>query len=160
MAMTYTFYSLAAIALVISFIKDKDKTKKSLIKAWKSFENILPQFIIIILSIGMVLSVVNSETISTIIGNESGFLGLFLATAIGAVTLVPSFVAFPLAANLLESGAGYMQIAAFISSLMMVGIITIPLEKKYFQTKATLLRNSFALIFSIIVGLIMGVILA
>lgn len=159
MSMSITFYSIAALALFISFIKDKDKTRKSLKKAWKSFENILPQFIIIILAIGMILSVVNSNTISAIIGNESGFFGLFIATAIGAITLVPSFVAFPLAANLLENGAGYMQIAAFISSLMMVGFITIPLEKKYFLTKATLSRNGLALVFSLIVGLIMGVIL-
>lgn len=46
------FYSLALILLLISFFKDKKKTKQSLEKAWKSFENILPQMLGMIASIG------------------------------------------------------------------------------------------------------------
>ncbi|NLB40876.1 MAG: permease, partial [Clostridiales bacterium] len=72
---------------------------------------------------------------------------------------IPGFVAFPLAAALLKSGAGYMQIAAFISTLMMVGIVTMPVEISYFGKKATLVRNAAALGFSLIVALMMGVLL-
>lgn len=36
------FYSLAVGLLGVSFVKDREKTKQSLKKAWKSFENILP----------------------------------------------------------------------------------------------------------------------
>jgi hypothetical protein len=39
--------------------------------------------------------------------------------------LIPGFVAFPIGAALLEEGAGYAQIAAFVSSLM-VGVETLP----------------------------------
>lgn len=37
-------YSLAIILLIVSFIKDKGKTKKAIILGLKSFENILPNF--------------------------------------------------------------------------------------------------------------------
>ena len=70
---------------------------------------------------------------------------------------MPGFVAFPLAAALLKSGAGYMQLAAFVSTLMMVGIITIPVEKKTFGMKATIARNASAFVFSLVVAVVMGV---
>ena len=47
-------------------------------------------------------------------------------------------------------------IAAFISTLMMVGIVTFPVEIKYFGKKLTILRNLTAFVFSFIVALIIG----
>lgn len=149
-------YIITFILLVYSYVKNKDKTKIALKKGLKSFENIMPQFLGIIVLIGILLSVFNSDTISKIIGKESGFVGVILASIIGSITLIPGFVAFPTAAMLLKSGAGYIQIAAFISTLMMVGIVTFPVEIKYFGKKLTILRNLSAFIFSFIVALIIG----
>lgn len=153
---TYILYVLAGAGLLISFVKDRKKTKMALKKAWKSFENILPQFLSILIIIAITLAVLNPETISMLIGTRSGLWGMLGAAIIGSITLIPGFVAFPLAAALLKSGAGYMQIAAFVSTLMMVGIVTIPLETKIFGKKAALLRNAAGFVFSVIVALIIG----
>ncbi|MDD3063770.1 MAG: hypothetical protein PHX50_13245 [Massilibacteroides sp.] len=155
---SYIFYGLAIVLLLLSFIKDKKKTKMALKKAWKAFENILPEFLVVILLVGFLLAILNPETISKIIGAESGWFGVILAGIIGSVTLIPGFVAFPTAAILLENGAGYMQIAAFVSTLMMVGIITIPVEIKYFGKKISILRNVLAFFFSFLVALIIGMV--
>lgn len=157
--MTIALYVVAGLGLVISFTKSKENTKKALKKAWKAFENILPQFLVILIIIGLMLAVLNPEQISSLLGENSGWIGVLIALIIGSVTLIPGFVAFPLAAALLENGAGYMQIAAFVSALMMVGIVTMPLEMKYFGKKITILRNVFGFVFSIIVAIIIGVIL-
>ncbi len=157
--MTLVFYSLAIIGLITSFIKSKENTKIALIKAWKSFENILPQFTGIIVLIGIMLAVLTPEQISSFLGQSSGWIGILVAALIGAITLVPSFVAFPLAAALLQNGAGYMQIAAFISTLMMVGVVTIPIEISYFGKKATITRNISAFVFSLVVAWIIGVLM-
>jgi uncharacterized membrane protein YraQ (UPF0718 family) len=157
--MTIALYVIAIAALITSFVKSKEKTRLALKKAWKAFENILPQFLSILLIIGMMLAILTPEQISHFIGKESGWLGVLLAAAIGSITLIPGFVAFPLAAALIKSGAGYMQIAAFVSTLMMVGIVTMPVEFKYFGKKATFLRNGMAFAFSLIVALVMGVFL-
>jgi hypothetical protein len=53
-----------------------------------------------------------------------------------------------------------MQLAAFISTLMMVGVITIPIERKTFGMKATLTRNAAAFVFSFLVAVVMGVAMA
>jgi uncharacterized membrane protein YraQ (UPF0718 family) len=150
-------YVLALGLLLFSFSKDKQKTKMALKKAWKSFENILPQFITILIIIGIMLAFLNPDIISGIIGRQSGWIGVVIASVIGSITLMPGFVAFPLAAALLDSGAGLMQIAVFISTLMMVGVVTIPVEIQYFGKKATVLRNSLALVFSYVVAVVMGV---
>lgn len=155
---TYILYGIALLLLAISFFKDKKKTKMSLKKAWKSFENIMPQFLVVILLVGILLAVLNTEVISKLIGSSSGWLGVVLAALIGAVTLIPGFVAFPTAAMLLQSGAGYMQIGAFVSTLMMVGIVTMPVEIKYFGKRLTILRNVIAFFFSFIVAYIIGMV--
>lgn len=157
--MTLVLYVLASTALGVSFFKSKEKTKMALKKAFKSFENMLPQLSAILVIIGIALAILSPEQISKLLGSESGWLGVFAAAGIGAITLVPSPVAFPLAAALLANGAGYMQLAAFISSLMMVGIVTIPLEISYFGKKAAITRNVAAFIFSLLVALVMGVLM-
>ena len=157
---TYILYALAIVGLAISFFKDRQKTKMALKKAWKAFENILPQLLTIFLIIAFALAIFPPETIRKLLGSESGFLGILAAALRGSMTLMPGFVAFPLAAALLKSGAGYMQLAAFVSTLMMVGIITIPIEKKTFGLRATLTRNGAAFLYSFVVAVVMGVVLA
>jgi len=157
--MTAALYVIAILALSTSLLKSREKTIIALKKAWKSFENILPQFLSILIIIGILLTVLSPEQISKLLGKESGWYGVLIAAVIGSVTLVPGFIAFPLAAALLKSGAGYMQIAAFISALMMVGIVTIPVEVEYFGKKAAAVRNTAAFVFSLIVALVMGVVM-
>lgn len=149
-------YGITLILLIISFFKDKKKTKMSLMKAWKSFENILPQFLGVIILVGILLSILDAQLISEIIGKESGWFGIILSAVIGSITLIPGFVAFPTAQMLLENGAGYMQIGAFVSTLMMVGIVTMPVEIKYFGRKLTIWRNVLVFIFSFFAAFVIG----
>lgn len=155
-----TLYIIAISFLVSSYVKDKNKTKKGLKKAWKSFMNIFPAFSGILLLIGLVLTILSPDVISSIIGNKTGFLGMLVTSIIGSITLIPGFIAFPLAASLMEKGAGVAQIAVFVSTLMMVGLVTVPLEIEYFGKKETLLRNSFSYIFSFIAAAIIGMVVS
>lgn len=153
-------YVVTGVLLLVSFYKDKKKTKMALKKAWKAFENIMPEFLVVILLVGLLLAIMNPELISSIIGDKSGWFGVILAAVIGSITLIPGFVAFPMTALLLDGGAGYMQIGAFISALMMVGVVTIPVEIKYFGKKLTIYRNALAFIFSFVVALVIGMVMS
>ena len=156
---TYILYGLAASGLILSAYKDRGKTKLALIKAWKSFENILPQLLSILVIIGLVLAILSPQTISLLMGTGTGIWGVLVASVLGSITLIPGFVAFPLAAALLNNGAGYMQIAAFVSTLMMVGIVTLPLEMTVLGKRAAVIRNVSAFVFSLIVAVVIGVVL-
>ena len=152
----YVIYSLAVGLLGLSWYKDKKRTMMALKKAYKSVLNILPELLGIILIIGVILAVLDPPTISKLVGAESGPLGVIVTAIVGAITLIPGFIAFPTAALLLEGGAGTMQIAAFISTLMMVGVATAPLEIKYFGKKATIIRNVLAFLFSFVIAFIVN----
>ena len=156
---TYILYGLAITGLAVSFFKDRAKTKMALKKAWKAFENILPQFLSILILTGLALAILSPETITKLLGTSSGLWGVLAASIIGSITLIPGFVAFPLAAALLKNGAGYMQIAAFVSTLMMVGIVTMPLEVTTFGKRATIIRNVSAFVFSLIAAFVIGMVM-
>lgn len=156
---TYALYAVSGSMLIWSFFKSREKTKMALKKAWKAFENIMPQFLAIILIIGMSLAAISPATISKLLGSESGVIGMGIAGILGSITLIPGFVAFPLAAALLQNGAGIAQIAVFVSTLMMVGVITLPVEFKYFGKKMALLRNGFALVFSFVMAFVLEAII-
>lgn len=158
-AFTCSLYVMTAVLLCVSFIKDKKKTALSLKRAWKIFINVLPQFIAILLLVEFLLAVVTPETIQHVIGAESGFLGMLIASLFGAVALVPVLVAFPIAAELLNNGAGISQISVFISTLTMVGLVTLPMEIKYLGKKAAILRNALAFLFAFAIAFIIGEVL-
>ena len=151
-------YLICIIVCCLSWFKDKQKTKLALKKAWKAFENILPQFLGVLVLIGIMLAYLDTNTISKLLGNQSGWWGVIIAAVIGAITLIPGFVAFPTAALLLKNGAGLMQMGAFVSTLMMVGIVTMPVEMKYFGRKLTIYRNLLAFVFSFLVAWVIGVV--
>lgn len=154
--MNLSLYGIAILCLGLSYFRDKPKTMKAIKKAWKAFSNLLPQLLGIIMLVGIMLAIFNPETISKVIGEQSGWYGTLIAGIIGAITLIPGFVAFPTASLLLENGAGYVQIGAFVSTLMMVGLMTLPVEIKYFGKRLTIIRNVLAFIFSFIVAVIIG----
>lgn len=149
-------YGITLLLLIVSYRKDKAKTKRSLLKAWKAFENILPEFLGIIILIGILLSLLNAETVSRFIGSSSGWIGVAVSAIAGSIVLIPGFVAFPLVAMLMKNGAGVMQSAAFVSTLMMVGVVTMPVEMKYFGKTLTIARNTAAFLLSFLVALVIG----
>lgn len=149
-------YTLAFSLLTLSFMKDKVKTMEAIKSSLKSFENIMPQFLGIIIFVGLLLAVLNTETISKLIGADSGFFGVFLSSTIGSIALMPTFVAFSTGSSLLQSGAGFAQVGALISTLTLVGVMTFSLESKYIGKKAAFLRNFIAFLFSFVVAIILG----
>lgn len=149
-------YGIVIILYLISFLKNRDKTKQALIKSAKSFESIMPQFLSVIFIVGFILTALSPETISKLLGDKSGVVGVFIASIIGSITIMPTFVAFPTAALLLENGAGYTQVTALISTLMFVGVITFPMEAKFIGKRAALIRNLIYFLYSILVAFVIG----
>jgi len=150
---------IAIISLLISMRKDKKRTIDSLKQAKNMMGGMLSDIIGILLLIGLVLTIIPPEWIERTIGGETGFLAVVISALIGTVTLIPAFVAFPLIGSLRESGAGIMTLTAFLTTLTMVGFITMPLEVKTFGKKFTFVRNTTSFVFAILIALLVGVII-
>lgn len=151
---TIVLYGISIILLFVSIIKDKQKTKKAVYKGWIAFLNLIPILVPLFLVVGVVLSVLTPQLIKQMLGEESGVFGVLTGMIIGAVAFMPPFVTFPLGAELLSNGAGYPQVAAFMTTLMAVGLVYWAAETKYFGQKAVALRNSLAFIASGIVAVV------
>jgi len=151
---TIILYSIALILLAFSIIKDRQKTKKAIKKGWMAFIKILPVLIPLFLIVGIVLSIITPDMIKQILGEDSGVFGILIGMLIGSVAFMPPFVTYPLGAELLQNGAGYPQVAAFVTTLMAVGLVYWAAEVKFFGNKAVVLRNSLAFIASGIVALV------
>ena len=153
---TFIFGLLTGISLLVSFILDKDKTFLGLKKGGKMLFNILHPFLNILILISIVLFFIPDSLIVQYLGANSGWSGFGIAAFIGSITLIPGFISYPLAATLLSQGATYSVVAIFMTTLMMVGVVTLPLEIKYFGKKAAIARNVLNLIAAIIIGVLMG----
>jgi uncharacterized membrane protein YraQ (UPF0718 family) len=91
------------------------------------------------------------------LGNDNRVLSVLGAAALGSITMLPGFIAFPLGGILVEKGISYMVISAFTTTLMMVGIVTYPVEKAYLGHKVTILRNVLSFGIALIVAVVTGI---
>ncbi len=148
-----------AIIVLISYYFDAEKTRQGVKKGAKIFKGLFSPFVNIMILASLILVVVPPGTIERYLGGESGFFGLTLSAILGSITLIPAFIVYPLASELLERGASYMVIATFITTLIMVGVVTYPLESKYFGKKVALVRNVLNFFAAILIGLLIGVIM-
>ena len=160
MSITVIFINLFALGcLIFAYVKDREKTKQSLLVAVKSFFRILPTVLVIIVIIGLFLAFVSPTEVIKFAGEQAGFAGILIIAVAGAILYVPALISFPLAASLLQSGAGVAAVAAFITTLTMVGVVTLPMEIRELGKRMAFLRNGLSFIIAILIALIMGVIL-
>lgn len=150
---------IALGVLVFGAVKNREKTRKALKIALRSFIGMLPMILTVVILIGLLLGFVSREMIGKILGAESGLPGVLVAAGFGSILHIPSLISFPLAASLLEGGAAAGTVAAFITSLTMIGAVTFPMEVREMGLSFTLMRNGLGFLFAVGIALMMGVLL-
>jgi len=153
----YYLYIATGLAVLISFIADSDRTLRAFKIALKKFVTILPAFLGMLILVSIVLFLIPDRVISQYLGGGNIFTGVLFASFLGSITLMPGFIAFPLCGILLKKGVLYMVLSAFTTTLMMVGVLTYPIEKAYFGTKVTIMRNIISLFIALIVAVMTGI---
>ena len=157
--LTWSMYVVVFGALGVLALRDRAKAQQAVRVAIKSFVGILPSMLAIIGLIGLLVGLVPPEVISRYLGQGAGWWATVTATLIGAVLYIPSLVAFPLAASLLRAGASVATVAAFLTALVRVGTVTLPLEIKHVGKKIALSRNLLSLLFAFVIAIVMGMVL-
>ena len=145
------------IFLVISLVKNKDKTMRTLKMALGMGRGMVGSIISIIFGIGLILTILPPNEIAYYVSKQSTLLSTIVAASFGTITLIPAFIAYPLVGTLISAGISEIPAVAFLTTLTMVDVVTFPLEKKEFGFKFTAIRNSLSFVFIILVALIMGV---
>ena len=157
--LTWSMYVVTFGALGVLAVRDREKAKQAVRVAVRSFFGIFPSMLAIVGLIGLLLGVVPPEVISRYLGQGAGWWATVGAALIGAVMYIPSLVAFPLAASLLRVGASVATIAAFVTALVMVGTVTLPLEIKHLGKRMAVGRNVLSLVFALVIAVVIGAVL-
>ena len=152
--------AFALVCLVVALVTDRARVKRALAVGSKSFLRILPTVLLIIVLIGLLLAFVPPVLVSRFIGEQAGFGGVLVVAVLGTVLHIPALLSFPLAASLLQSGAMVATVAAFITTLTMIGVVTLPLEIRELGGKLAILRNGLSFLIAVGIALVMGVILS
>lgn len=153
------FYTVSIGLIIILMFVDSKRTLQGIKKGIKKITKNAPVFINMIILVSISLYYFSDELILRYLGDANIFQSILLALGIGSITFMPGFVVFPLAGLLLEKGVSYVVLAAFTTSMMMVGVLTFQIEKEYFGTKLTIIRNLMGLLMAVIVSGVIGVVL-
>jgi len=145
-----------AICLFVSLIVNRQKTWAGVKKGALMFLRLLPTLVLMLALVSVVLYLIPEEKLSKYMGEGSGIAGWVTAALFGSVALIPGFIAYPLCGILIKSGVAYSVIAVFITTLMMTGFLTLPLEAKFFGWRVSIIRNLVSLAAALLIGLIMG----
>ena len=151
------FYVVVLVLLLVSAAADRRKTLEALKVALKKLKGILPQFAVMLILVSISLYLLPEGLIREYLGDRDPGRGLLIALLAGSITLMPGFIVFPLCGILHEKGVSYMILSGFTTTLMMVGIISFPVEKRYFGWKAALLRNLISFLAAVMVALTTGI---
>ena len=153
----YYTYTITGLILIISLIANREKTLKAVKIAITKFIKIFPAFLTMLIFVSFILFLFPDEVISNYLGHSSKSISVFLASLFGSITIMPGFIAFPLSGILLNKGIPYMVLSAFTTTLMMVGILTYPIEKEYFGVKVTIIRNIISFFIALAVAIMTGI---
>lgn len=149
-------YVLTGSLLVISLLASPSRTLCALRVALRRFMKIAPSFLLMIALVAIALHLVPEPTLARVLARESKWVATGSALGLGSVSIMPGFVAFPLCGILLDRGALYMVLSAFSTTLMMVGVVTFPIERAYLGTRLALARNVVSLAIAVVVALATG----
>jgi len=154
-----TIYLLIAlILLLISALKDRNKTKKALIAAGKIALVVFPVLFLIFILMGVVEAFVPKESIAAWLGSGGGVLAILIGEIVGCFALIQPAAVFPFAGYLHDSGADYGAVLGFVMAAILIGVSTLPLELNLFGRRFTLVRNLLTFILVFLLGILFMVV--
>src|SRR5512139_3841608 len=106
----YKLFLLLLIVLILIGFFNFDLASKSILNIKDSFLQMLSVLPPIMIMLGLMDVWVSRESLMKYMGNNSGFLGVFLAMLIGSIAAGPMYAAFPFTAVLIKKGAKFSNI--------------------------------------------------
>ena len=145
---------IAVVLLVVAYQKGGGEHILGLKAAGNILLQILPLLIFAFIIAGTIQYIVPTEVIAKWVGAESGLRGIFIGAAIGGFTPGGPMTTLPIAAGLLQAGAGIGTMVAFMTGWSLWAVTRLPLEIGLMGWKFTAIRLACTFIFPILAGLI------
>ncbi len=137
---------------------DKEKIKKALLGATKSFQKAFPILVGVILLISLISVIISKEQLSLIF-NKNIYSNTFIAAILGSIFAGNPINSYILGGEFLSLGISLVAVTAFLISWVTVGIIQLPAEILMLGKKFAITRNILSFIFAIIIAILITLIL-
>lgn len=145
---------IAAILLGIGMLQGGQEHVKGLRAAYHMTVGVLPLLIFAFIIAGMVQILLPHEMMARWVGAESGLRGIVIGTVAGGLAPGGPYVSLPIAAGLLNAGAGLGTMVAFLTGWSLWAVSRLPMEVGILGWRITLVRLACTFFFPPIAGLI------
>ena len=129
----------------------KSHLRDSLKKTMRTFINMLPIIVGMLLLTSLVVTVFSEQISSGIFGNGD-ILDTLLAASIGSIAVGHPLASYLLGGELLGSGVGLLAVTALVVTWVTVGIIQLPAEALMLGTRFAMYRNIISFIVAIAIA--------
>jgi len=131
----------------------KERIQTSLKKTVRTFVNLLPIIIGMLLLSSLVITVFPEE-LSTGLFGSSDVLDTLIGASVGSVAAGHPLASYLIGGELLKSGVTLLAVTAFIVSWVTVGIVQLPAEILMLGTRFAIYRNVICFFGAIMVALL------
>jgi uncharacterized membrane protein YraQ (UPF0718 family) len=145
---------LAVVFLVLAYFKGDNAHITGLKTGGSLLLQVAPLLIFAFIIAGIIPLLVPQEMISRWVGAESGMRGILIGTVVGGCLPGGPFVSLPMAAGLLQVGAGVGTMVALLTAWSLLAFSRLPMEIGIMGWKFTLIRLACTFFFPPIAGFI------
>lgn len=153
-----TTIALAVVALVLAGLAwwrgGPALALEGLVQGATTLLNVVPLLLAAFLIAGLVQALLTQEVVTRWLGTGSGWRGLALACLGGALIPGGPYVYYPIAAALLQAGAGMGVLVAFVSAKNIWSVTRLPLEFALLGPRLTVIRVAVTSILPPLLGIL------
>ena len=113
---TFILWGLALALGLMALRRGRGTVRRGLEVSLERFVAIIPRIAVALVTAGFVARLVPGEPIAALIGPESGWRGILVASLTGGFVPAGPIISFPLVVVLYKAGAGIPQLVAFLTA--------------------------------------------
>lgn len=130
---------------------EKEFIKKATTQSGKTLLRAIPIIIPILLLVSLLSQLLTKESYTKFF--TGGFFDPLIGSVVGSISVGAPVISYIISGEMLNQGVSLIAVTAFIVSWVSVGVVSSPIEIKYFGKKFTIARNLLSFIFSIIIAI-------
>ena len=140
LAATVIMFVLALTLIIVGYTRGDNLHMAGLQNALSMITQILPLLIAAFIVAGMVQVLLPQELMAKWVGAESGWKGIFIGTVAGGLSPGGPYVSLPIAAGLLNSGAGVGTMVAYLTGWSLWAVGRLPMDVGILGWRLTMIR--------------------
>jgi uncharacterized membrane protein YraQ (UPF0718 family) len=132
---------------------NKDRLLPAIIKTTRSFAQLLPILVGMLLLTSLVINMLPLEHFSSWFG-EQPWLNVLLGASVGSIAAAHPLASYVLGGELLKQGVSLFAVTALIVSWVTVGVVQLPAEMLLLGKRFAIYRNLTCFVLAIVVALV------